>query len=116
MTWEEYGQDLEGRNFDLHARVHSGRLPATVSLECACPRPTGGNGRSVSPRLRTRILGRALVEVLNAIYECDFLGFSYGFRPGRSQHLRWTRYAAGITHRRVNWVLGCGYPRVLFKP
>ena len=72
-----------------------GRLEGRTSR-----RPTGGCGRSASPRLEDKILQRAVVEVLNAIYEEDFLGFSYGFRPGRSPHDALDALAAGIYRRR----------------
>jgi hypothetical protein len=72
---------------------------------CTSRRPTGGCGRSVSPRLEDKVLQRAVVEVLNAIYEEDFLGFSYGFRPGRSPHDCLDALAVGIKRKKVNWVL-----------
>src|SRR6266540_4192581 len=83
VTWRDYGQDLEANLRDLHGRV----------------RPLG------IAALEDKILQRALVEVLNAIYEADFLGFSYGFRPGRSPHDALDALAVGIKRRRVNWVL-----------
>ena len=81
---------------------HTGRSPLAG---CTSPRPTGGSGRSASPRWRTRFVQRAVVEVMNAIYEQDFLGFSYGFRPGRGQHDALDALAAAIVGKKVNWVL-----------
>ena len=69
----------------------------------------GGSGRSGSRRCEDKILQRAVVEVLNAIYEPDFLGFSYGFRPGRSPHDALDALATAITRRRVNWVLDADF-------
>ena len=66
---------------------------------------TGGRGRSGSPSLEDKILQRAVVEVLNAIYETDFVGFSYGFRPGRSPHRALDALAAAVVRRKVNWML-----------
>ena len=76
---------------------------------CSSRRRTGGCGRSGSPRLEDKILQRAVVEVLNAIYEADFLGFSYGFRPGRSPHDALDALAAGIARKKVNWVLDADF-------
>ena len=84
VTWHEYGQDLEANLRDLHARVHRGSYRAKPSLRAYIPKPDGRLRPLGIAALEDKILQRAVVEVLNAIYEQDFVGFSYGFRPGRS--------------------------------
>jgi RNA-directed DNA polymerase len=69
------------------------------------PKPDGRQRPLGIAALEDKIVQRAVVEVLNAVYERDFLGFSYGFRPGRSQHDALDALAAGIAHRKVNWIL-----------
>lgn len=105
VGWEEYGRELEGNLQDLHARLHRGAYRAKPSRRVFIPKADGRQRALGVAALEDKILQRALVEVLNAVYECDFLGFSYGFRPGRSQHDALDALAAGITRRRVNWVL-----------
>jgi RNA-directed DNA polymerase len=105
VTWEDYGQDLEGNLQDLHARVHGGAYRAKSSRRVFIPKPDGRLRPLGVAALEDKIVQRALVEVLNAVYEQDFVGFSYGFRPGRSQHDALDALAVGITRRRVNWVL-----------
>ena len=105
VSWEEYGQELEDNLSDLHARLHRGAYRAKPSRRVFIPKADGRQRALGVAALEDKILQRALVEVLNAVYECDFLGFSYGFRPGRSQHDALDALAAGITRRRVNWVL-----------
>ena len=83
MTWDAYGQDLEENLRDLHARVHSGAYRASPSRRVYIPKADGRQRPLGIATLEDKILQRAVVEVLNAIYEVDFLGFSYGFRPGR---------------------------------
>jgi RNA-directed DNA polymerase len=105
VTWEEYGRELEGNLRDLHARLHRGAYRARPSRRTFIPKADGRRRPLGVAALEDKIVQRALVEVLNAIYECDFLGFSYGFRRGRSQHDALDALAVGITRRRVNWVL-----------
>jgi RNA-directed DNA polymerase len=107
VTWEDYGQNLEGNLEDLHARLHRGAFRAKPSRRVFIPKPDGRFRPLGVAALEDKIVQRALVEVLNAIYEHDFLGFSYGFRPGRSQHDALDALAVGIKRRRVNWVLDC---------
>jgi retron-type reverse transcriptase len=95
VTWKDYGQDLEANLRDLHARVHRGAYRARPSRRVYIPKPDGRQRPLGVASLEDKILQRALAEVLNAIYECDFLGFSYGFRPGRSRMMRWTRSRSG---------------------
>ena len=105
VTWEAYGQDLEANLRDLHDRVHSGRYRARPSRRAYIPKADGRQRPLGIAALEDKIVQRAVVEVLNAIYEADFLGFSYGFRPGRSPHDALDALAAGIYRKKVNWVL-----------
>jgi len=105
VTWEDYGQDREANLRDLHARVHRGAYRARPSRRVFIPKPDGRQRPLGIAALEDKILQRALVEVLNAVYETDFLGFSYGFRPRRSPHHALDALAAGIVEKRVNWVL-----------
>src|SRR5664280_230997 len=105
VTWAEYGQDLEGNLQDLHARVQAGRYRAKPSRRVYIPKADGRLRPLGIASLEDKIVQRALVEVLNAVYEADFRGFSYGFRPGRSQHNALDALVVGITSKRVNWVL-----------
>jgi len=105
VTWKDYGQDLEANLRDLHARVHRGAYRARPSRRSYIPKPDGRQRPLGIAALEDKILQRAVAEVLNAIYECDFLGFSYGFRPGRSQHDALDALTVAITKRRVNWIL-----------
>jgi len=105
VTWREYGQDLEDNLQDLHARLHRGAYRARPSRRVFIPKADGRQRALGVAALEDKILQRATVEVLNAIYEVDFLGFSYGFRPGRSQHNALDALAVGITRGKVNWVL-----------
>src|SRR5713101_7766700 len=84
VTWAEYGQGLEEKLEDLHGRVHRGSYRALPSRRRYIPKPDGRQRPLGIAALEDKIVQRAVVEVLNAIYEEDFLGFSYGFRPGRS--------------------------------
>ena len=105
VTWEDYGQDLEANLQDLHARVHSGAYRASPSRRVYIPKADGRQRPLGIAALEDKIVQRAVVEVLNAVYEEDFLGFSYGFRPGRSPHDALDALAIGITRKKVNWVL-----------
>jgi len=105
MTWNAYGEGLEARLCDLEARIHRGSYRAQPSLRADIPKPDGRQRPLGIAALEDKIVQRAVVEVLNAIYETDFLGFSYGFRPGRGQHDALDALAAGIENRAVNWIL-----------
>jgi len=106
LTWKEYEQGLEARLVDLHGRVHRGAYRALPSRRKFIPKGDGQRPLGVAA-LEDKIVQRALVEVLNAIYEEDFLGFSYGFRPGRSQHDALDALAFGIIRTKVNYILDC---------
>jgi group II intron reverse transcriptase/maturase len=105
VTWDDYGQDLEENLQNLLERVHSGAYRARPSRRVYIPKPDGRMRPLGIAALEDKILQRAVIEVLNAIYEEDFLGFSYGFRPGRSPHDALDALAAGITTKKVNYVL-----------
>jgi RNA-directed DNA polymerase len=91
VTWRDYGADLEDNLRDLHARVQRGAYRASPVRRALIPKPDGRLRPLGVATLEDKIVQRAVVEVLNAIYEQDFLGFSYGFRPGRGPHEHWTR-------------------------
>jgi RNA-directed DNA polymerase len=105
VTWQDYGQDLEENLRDLHARVHKGGYRARSSRRVYIPKADGRLRPLGVAALEDKILQRALVEVLNAVYGTDFLGFSYGFRPGRCPHDALDALAAGIYAKNVRWVL-----------
>jgi RNA-directed DNA polymerase len=105
VTWREYGRDLEENLRDLHARVHRGAYRAKPSRRVYIPKADGRQRPLGVASLEDKIVQRAVAEVLNAVYEEDFLGFSYGFRPGRSPHDALDALATGIQRMRVNWVL-----------
>ena len=104
MTWAGYGEGLEARLVELHARLHRGAYRARPSRRVYIPKPDGRQRPLGVAALEDKIVQRAVVEVLNAIYEVDFAGFSYGFRPGRSQHHALDALATGILRKKVNWV------------
>src|SRR5229473_7290096 len=105
MTWETYEQDLDRRIEDLHARVKSGAYRASPSRRSYIPKEDGSKRPLAVAALEDKIVQRATAAVLSAIYEEDFLGFSYGFRPGRSQHDAMDALMVGITSTKVNWIL-----------
>jgi RNA-directed DNA polymerase len=104
-TWESYGQNLEANVRDLHDRVQRGAYRAKPSRRVYIPKADGRLRPLGIAALEDKIVQRALVEVLNAIYETDFLGFSYGFRPGRGPHDALDALTVAIEDRKVNWVL-----------
>src|SRR6266498_6121566 len=105
VTWRDYGLDLEENLRDLHARVHRGAYRARPTRRVYIPKADGRQRPLGIATLEDKIVQRAVVEVLNAVYEEDCLGFSYGFRPGRSQHDALDALATGITREKVNFVL-----------
>jgi RNA-directed DNA polymerase len=105
VTWDAYGQTLRGNLEDLLRRVHSGAYRASPSRRVYIPKPDGRERPLGIATLEDKIVQRAVVEVLNAIYEEDFLGFSYGFRPGRGPHDALDALVVGITEKKVNWIL-----------
>jgi len=105
VTWQDYGKDLEVNLRDLHDRVHRGSYRAKPSRRAYIPKADGRLRPLGIAALEDKILQRAVVEVLNAIYETDFVGFSYGFRSGRGPHDALDALAVGIARKKVNWVL-----------
>jgi RNA-directed DNA polymerase len=105
VTWTQYAEGLEARLVDLHERLHRGAYRARASRRVYIPKADGRLRPLGVAALEDKIVQRALVEVLNAIYEADFLGFSYGFRPRRGPHHALDALAVGILRKRVNWVL-----------
>jgi RNA-directed DNA polymerase len=105
VTWAAYGQDLEANLRDLHARVQQGRYRASPSRRVYIPKADGRQRPLGIATLEDKVVQRAVAGVLNAVYEVDFLGFSYGFRPGRNPHNALDALAAGIMSKKVNWVL-----------
>jgi RNA-directed DNA polymerase len=105
VTWAACGQDLDANLQDLCERVQQGRYRASPSRRAYIPKADGRLRPLGIATLEDKIVQRAVVEVLNAIYEADFQGFSYGFRPGRGPHQALDALAAGVMRRRVNWVL-----------
>jgi group II intron reverse transcriptase/maturase len=105
MRWEVYGEDLEERLADLHGRIHRGVYQAKPSRRVWIPKTDGRQRPLGIAALEDKIVQRAVGTVLNQIWEEDFLGFSYGFRPGRSQHDALDALYVGITQKKVNWIL-----------
>jgi len=105
LTWETCEADLGRRLADLHSRVHRGAYRALPSRRVYIPKPDGRQRPLAVAALEDKIVQRATATVLNAIYEEDFLGFSYGFRPGRGAHDAMDALVVGIATRKVNFIL-----------
>src|SRR5438045_3888671 len=105
VTWREYETGLEGRLADLHSRVQRGVYRAKPSRRVYIPKADGRQRPLGVAALEDKIVQQAVVTTLNQIYEVDFKGFSYGFRPGRSPHQALDALTVGIQWKRVNWVL-----------
>ena len=105
QTWQQYGENLENNLLDLSGRLQRGAYQAKPVKRAYVPKADGSQRPIGVPVLEDKIVQRATVEVLNNIYESDFKGFSYGFRPGRSQHNSLDALTVGIGKREVNWVL-----------
>jgi group II intron reverse transcriptase/maturase len=105
QTWRAYGETLEDNLQDLSGRLKRGAYRAKPVRRAYIPKADGRQRPLGVPVLEDKLVQRATVEVLNAIYETDFLGFSYGFRPGRSQHNALDALYTGLLTRKVNWVL-----------
>jgi RNA-directed DNA polymerase len=105
QTWAAYGDNLEANLRELSDRLKRGAYHASPVERVYIPKPDGRQRPIGIPTLEDKIVQRAPVEVLNAIYEGDFLGFSYGFRPGRSPHDALDAVTVGIEKRSINWVL-----------
>ena len=107
VTWHEYETGLEERLVDLHGRVHRGAYRAQPSKRKYIEKSDGRLRPLGIAALEDKIVQAATVTILNQIYEEDFLGFSYGFRPGRSQHDALDALAFAIEHKKVNYILDC---------
>jgi RNA-directed DNA polymerase len=105
VTWQEYETGLESRLADLHNRVHRGAYRAQPSRRVYIPKADGRKRPLGIAALEDKIVQQAVVTILNQIYEVDFQGFSYGFRPGCSPHQALDALTMGIQRKRVNWVL-----------
>jgi len=105
VTWDQYEAGLPGKLIDLHGRVQRGAYQALPSRRQYIPKPDGRMRPLGVAALEDKIVQRAVVAVLNAIYETDFAGFSYGFRPGRNQHDALDALAVGLHRRKVGTVL-----------
>src|ERR1700723_488838 len=105
VTWQDYEADLELRLEDLHGRVHRGAYRPQPSRRTYIPKADGRQRPLAVAALEDKIVQGACAMVLNAIYEEDFLGFSYGFRPGRGPHDALDALSVAIDRRKVNWIL-----------
>ncbi len=105
VTWQEYETGLAERLNELHSRVHRGTYRAQPSRRIYIPKANGKQRPLGIAALEDKIVQHAVVTVLNAVYEEDFRGFSYGFRPGRSQHMALDALYVGLKRKKVNWVL-----------
>jgi RNA-directed DNA polymerase len=105
MTWQEYGTGVEDRIQDLHSRVHRGAYQAKPSKRRWIPKANGKQRPLGIAAVEDKVLQQAVVSVLNEIYEEDFRGFSYGFRPGRSQHMALDALYVATLRVPVNWIL-----------
>jgi RNA-directed DNA polymerase len=105
VTWKQYEADLENHLVDLHGRIHRGAYRAKPSKRVYIEKADGKQRPLGIPSLEDKIAQHAVRMVLESIYENDFLGFSYGFRPSRSQYQALDALYVGITEKRVNWVL-----------
>jgi RNA-directed DNA polymerase len=105
VTWREYEKILAQRVPEIHRKIHAGAFRAKSSRRVYIPKADGRQRPLGIASIEDKIVQQAVVTVLSAIYEVDFLGFSYGFRPGRGQHNALDALTAGIKSRKVNWIL-----------
>jgi group II intron reverse transcriptase/maturase len=105
LTWKDYEADFDDKIEDLHDRVQRGAYRALPSRRVYIPKPDGRQRPLAVAALEDKIVQRAVVALLNAIYEEEFLGFSYGFRPGRGTHDALDALCVGITSRKVSYIL-----------
>ena len=105
ITWETYQQDLDVRLTNLHQRIHKGSYRPRPARRIFIPKADGSERPLSILCLEDKIVQQAVVKILEGIYETDFLGFSYGFRSGRSQHDAMDALVVGIKRRSINWVL-----------
>jgi group II intron reverse transcriptase/maturase len=111
VTWKSYGKNLKEKVEDLHRRVHSGQYRAQPSKRSYIAKEDGSQRALGMAALEDKIVQQALVTILNHIYEEDFLGFSYGFRPKRSQHQALDALWVVLMRHKVSWVLDLDFRR-----
>ncbi|WP_228486824.1 group II intron reverse transcriptase/maturase [Paludibaculum fermentans] len=104
-TWQQYGEGLEERLADLKDRIHRGTYRAQPSRRIYIPKADGRQRPIGIAAVEDKVVQQAVVIILNEIYEEDFRGFSYGFRPGRSPHMALDALSVGILRKKVNWIL-----------
>jgi RNA-directed DNA polymerase len=109
VVWKEYVQELDSRLDALHTAVHRGGYRAQPVRRTYIPKTDGTERPLGVASLEDKIIQHAVVTVLNAIYESDFVGISYGFRPGRSQHDALDAVAVAIEKRKINWVVDADF-------
>jgi group II intron reverse transcriptase/maturase len=105
ITVQAYEQNLAANLQDLHRRIHTGRYRPSPVKRVYIPKADGGRRPLGLPTLEDKIVQGAVAEVLSAVYEADFLGFSYGFRPGRNPHRALAALHTALMSQRVTWVL-----------
>src|SRR2546428_3348328 len=105
VTWQEYEDGLEDRLIDLHGRVHRGAYRAMPSRRVYIEKEDGRQRPLAVPAIEDKLVQHAVVTILNQIYEEDFLGFSYGFRPGRSHHQALDALSYALLKKKLNYVL-----------
>ena len=106
VTWKMYADGLEDRLIDLHGRIHKGAYRAPPVRRVDIPKPDGGTRPLGIAALEDKIVQKAVTDtILVPIYETEFLGFSYGFRPDRGAHNALDALSVGIQQRKINWVL-----------
>ena len=105
VSWQQYEQGLEARLIELHGQVHRGAYRAQASRRVYIPKADGRQRPLGVASLEDKIVQQAITTILNQIYEVDFRGFSYGFRPGRNPHQALDALSVGIYRKRVNWIL-----------
>jgi len=105
VTWHDYERNLEDNIVDLHGRIHRGGYRAKPSLRKRIPKPDGRERLLGIASLEDKVVQKALLWVLQSVYEQDFVGFSYGFRPGRRPHDALDALSVAITRKKVNWIL-----------
>ena len=105
VTWAKYGEGLEERLKELHVKVHQGAYRARPARRSYIPKASGESRPLGIAAMEDKVVQQAVVWIMQQIYEEDFLGFSYGFRPGRSPHSALDALYMGIKVRKVNWIL-----------
>jgi len=105
ITVQAYEQNLAANLQDLHRRIHTGRYRPSPVRRVYIPKADGGRRPLGVPTLEDKIVQGAVAELLSAVYEADFLGFSYGFRPGRSPHQALAALHTALMSQRMTWVL-----------